>query len=78
MSCIATMREGTRACLARCGMVTPPGEGGRVHLVMKPTLKEDDDAFKREAHVRLGRMGTVVAAFDNEPAPPGGWRPAAH
>ncbi|MBE4752589.1 hypothetical protein G4177_30945 [Corallococcus sp. ZKHCc1 1396] len=61
------MREGTVACLARCGMVTPPGEGGRVHLVMKPTLKEDDDAFKREAHARLGRMGTVVAAFDNEP-----------
>ncbi|RKG93412.1 hypothetical protein [Corallococcus terminator] len=61
------MREGTIACLARCGMVTPPGEGGRVHLVMKPTLKEDDDAFKREAHARLGRMGTVVAAFDNEP-----------
>ncbi|MBJ6763320.1 hypothetical protein JGU66_21330 [Myxococcaceae bacterium JPH2] len=60
------MREGTVACMTRCGLVTP-AEARGIHLMMKPTLQEDDDAFKREAHARLGRMGTVVAAFDNEP-----------
>ena len=40
--------------------------GGQVQLLMKPLL-EDDDAYKREAHEQLRRMGTVLAAFDNEP-----------
>jgi hypothetical protein len=39
----------------------------QVHLFMKPELAGDDDAFKRDAHARLGQLGTVVAAFDNEP-----------
>ncbi|MCP3103153.1 hypothetical protein LZ198_30165 [Myxococcus sp. K15C18031901] len=59
------MREGSVGCMQRHGLVTP--DDSQVLLIMKPTLKEDDDAFKREAHARLGRLGTVVAAFDNEP-----------
>jgi hypothetical protein len=59
------MREGTISCMRRHGLVLPDDQ--RVYLIMKPTLAEDDDAFKREAHARLGRLGTVVAAFDNEP-----------
>lgn len=59
------MREGTVAALRQSGMVLP---GERVHLLMKPTLLENDDAFKREAHARLRTLGTLVAAFDNEPA----------
>ncbi|HZI14116.1 MAG TPA: hypothetical protein VE153_27360 [Myxococcus sp.] len=59
------MREGTVSCMRKYGLVLP--EEGRVHLLMKPTLAADDDSFKREAHARLGRLGTVVAAFDNEP-----------
>ena len=58
------MREGTVAAMRRARMALP---GGRVHLLMKPTLAEDDDAFKREAHAQLGTLGQVVAAFDNEP-----------
>lgn len=58
------MREGTVAAMRRARMALP---GGTVHLLMKPTLAEDDDAFKREAHAQLGRLGQLVAAFDNEP-----------
>ncbi len=58
------MRAGTVECMRRHGLVLP---GGAVHLLMKPTPRESDDAFKREAHTRLGTLGTVVAAFDNEP-----------
>ncbi|MBF5041427.1 hypothetical protein FGE12_03445 [Aggregicoccus sp. 17bor-14] len=59
------MREGTVAAMRRAGMALP--DGGRVSLIMKPTLAEDDDAFKREAHAQLRRLGELVAAFDNEP-----------
>ena len=59
------MRPGTIACMRRNGLALP-GEG-RVHLLMKPTEREDDDAFKRTAHARLGELGQVIAAFDNEP-----------
>jgi hypothetical protein len=58
------MREGTVEAMRRAGMVVP-GDG--VHLIMKPTLDAHDDDFKREAHARLRGLGTVVAAFDNEP-----------
>jgi hypothetical protein len=60
------MRAGTVGAMRRAGMALPE-EAGLVRLLMKPTLAEDDDAFKREAHAQLGRMGQVVAAFDNEP-----------
>ena len=59
------MRHGTVECMRRTGLPLPDGSG--VHLLMKPTLAEDDDAFKRTAHAELGKLGTVVAAFDNEP-----------
>ncbi|PTL77408.1 hypothetical protein [Vitiosangium sp. GDMCC 1.1324] len=59
------MREGTVECMRRNGLVVP-GQG-RVHLLMKPSERDNDDAFKRAAHARLGELGTVIAAFDNEP-----------
>lgn len=58
------MREGTVACMKKCGMPVP---GGTVSLLMKPTLKEDDDTYKRAAHQQLEAMGHLIAAFDNEP-----------
>lgn len=60
------MRAGTVDCLKRWGFPLPE-TGNRVHLIMKPTLAEDDDSFKRVAHDQLGKMGTLIAAFDNEP-----------
>ena len=60
------MRTGTEACLERCRMPMPSA-GGQVQLLMKPRLADDDDEFKREAHEHLKTMGTVLAAFDNEP-----------
>ncbi|WP_257456159.1 HAD family hydrolase [Archangium lipolyticum] len=59
------MRAGTVECMRRNGLAVP-GEG-RVHLLMKPSERDNDDAFKREAHARLGELGRVIAAFDNEP-----------
>jgi hypothetical protein len=59
------MRAGTEESMRRNGLALP-GEG-RVHLLMKPTAHENDDAFKRTAHARLGELGRVIAAFDNEP-----------
>ncbi len=59
------MRAGTVECMRRHGLVTPERE--RVHLLMKPAPFDNDDAFKREAHARLGTLGQVIAAFDNEP-----------
>ena len=58
------MRAGSVQCMEKCRMPVP---GVRVTLVMKPTLRESDDVYKVQAHARLARMGTVVAAFDNEP-----------
>jgi hypothetical protein len=58
------MRAGTIKCLLKCGMPVP---GERVSLVMKPTLRESDDSFKRNAHDAIEKNGTVFAAFDNEP-----------
>lgn len=60
------MREGTEACLERCRMPMP-SKGGHVQLLMKPLLPDDDDSYKRTAHQQLRSMGTVLAAFDNEP-----------
>ena len=58
------MRAGSVKCMAKCKMPVP---GDRVSLVMKPTLRESDDSYKIQAHAQLAKMGTVVAAFDNEP-----------
>lgn len=59
------MRQGSVSCMRQHGLALP--DERQVYLFMKPDLKADDDAFKREAHARLGQMGSVVAAFDNEP-----------
>lgn len=61
----AGMREGTLQAMRNTGLLTP-GENN-VHLILKPTLAMDDDEFKRDAHRQLAQMGTVIAAFDNEP-----------
>lgn len=71
------MRKGTEACLKRCGMPLPDAAAksadksaagtAKVTLIMKPTLEEKDDEFKRKAHEQLAKLGTVIAAFDNEP-----------
>jgi hypothetical protein len=37
-------------------------------LVVKPTFEMPDADFKREVAPELRRLGTVIAAFDNEPA----------
>ena len=60
------MREGTLACLAKCGMPVP-GQAPGVALLMKPTLREDDDAYKHAARLVLEAEGELLAAFDNEP-----------
>lgn len=61
-----SMGPGTLASLAQGGFPAP--EAGRVHLLLKPSFDEEDDAWKREAPSRLDRLGRVFAAFDNEPA----------
>ncbi len=58
------MRAGTVQAMTRCELPTP---GGNVQLIMKPTPELDDDAFKRDAHRQLGKLGRLIAAFDNEP-----------
>lgn len=60
------MRKGTEACLERTGMPMP-SSGGHVRLLMKPRLPDSDDDYKRNTHEHLREMGTVLAAFDNEP-----------
>lgn len=68
------MREGTVECMKRCGFPVPDGKS--VHLLMKPTLEEDDDAYKKRAYEQLRSMGRVVAAFDNEPIHVNGYKTA--
>jgi hypothetical protein len=58
------MRPGTVESMVKCRMVLP-GEGAQ--LLMKPAEAEDDDNYKRTAHALLAELGTVLAAFDNEP-----------
>lgn len=59
------MREGSVESLRLGGFPVPEGE--RTTLIMKPTFELSDDEFKRIAHERLRSLGTVIAAFDNEP-----------
>jgi hypothetical protein len=59
------MRKGTVECLSRVGLPVPNEKS--VQLFMKPTLREDDDAYKRTMHARMQSMGKMIAAFDNEP-----------
>lgn len=59
------MGAGTVESFRRHGFPVPDERS--VHLLLKPTLEMDDDAWKREAYARLGALGRVVACFDNEP-----------
>jgi hypothetical protein len=59
------MREGTLHSF-RTGEFPLPNEG-TIKLIMKPSLEEHDDVFKDRSVKALKRMGTIVAAFDNEP-----------
>ncbi len=58
------MEEGTRAALVRDGIPT----GDRTALILKHAFDERDEDFKRRAAMTIRAMGSVVAAFDNEPA----------
>jgi hypothetical protein len=60
------MRKGTESCLAKCGFPTVSTDGSVV-LLMKPTQHESDDEYKRVAHQKIRSVGTLIAAFDNEP-----------
>ena len=62
----AAMGPGSVDCLRAHGLPVPDGE--RVHLLLKPDFATSDDAWKLEAFARLDTLGTLVAAFDNEPA----------
>lgn len=39
----------------------------RTQLILKPKATADDEAFKQAVMASLGRLGTVVGLFDNEP-----------
>lgn len=68
------MRRGTLESF--CNPAFPDPDGDRVQLLMKPTLDEHDDAYKDRTFAHLRALGTVVAAFDNEPAHINGYRRA--
>jgi len=73
------MRRGTCRSFERFGF-PPAGEDGVV-LLMKPSADDVDDDFKRDVQPRLRELGTVFAAFDNEPSHVNGYRvgfPDAH
>jgi phosphoglycolate phosphatase-like HAD superfamily hydrolase len=67
------MRAGTVDNFARLGFPLPDT---RVHLLMKPTFEQTDDAWKEEAYARLRAIGSVIAVFDNEPTHINGYRTA--
>lgn len=68
------MRDGSVDAMRKTGMALPDGRS--VQLLMKPTLTEDDDAFKERAFAQLRTIGTVVAGFDNEPTHANSYRRA--
>lgn len=59
------MLLGTVASLRDAGL--PMGVAG-VELILKPDATLGEEAFKRNALPTLGRLGDIVALFDNEPA----------
>jgi hypothetical protein len=60
-----TMGPGTIASLLSLGF---PVLRSCTPLHMKPSPHLSDERFKRAALAEIGRLGVVVAAFDNEPA----------
>jgi beta-phosphoglucomutase-like phosphatase (HAD superfamily) len=59
------MAAGTLEVFRRTGLPLPDGQ--RVRLLTRPDGESDDD-WKLEAAALVSALGTVVAAFDNEPA----------
>lgn len=59
------MGVGTRDSLRAHGF---PMDTPRVVMRLKPEFREDDLVFKKRVTVEIGALGTVVAAFENEPA----------
>jgi hypothetical protein len=68
------MRAGTVESFARLGFPIP--DSARVFLLMKPLFELNDDEWKTSAFGELQKLGTVVAAFDNEPTHVNGYRSA--
>ena len=66
------MRGGTVESFARLGFPLP--DSSRVFLLMKPVFELGDDEWKVQAYGILRGLGTVVAAFDNEPTHVNGYR----
>lgn len=66
------MRAGSVDNFERLGYPLPDGK--RVQLFMKPVLEESDDDYKEETYPKLRALGTVIAAFDNEPTHVNGYR----
>lgn len=67
------MREGSVRAMELCDLPVPDEARG-VRLMMKPTLEENDDAFKDRAVAEVRQLGEVIAAFDNEPTHANGYR----
>ncbi|MBI4425585.1 MAG: hypothetical protein HY554_17775 [Elusimicrobia bacterium] len=59
------MRPGTEAGLAKNGFPAPNGRD--VLLFMKPTKAMKDSDYKDAKLPEIGRLGVVVAGFENEP-----------
>src|ERR671919_90660 len=59
------MREGTVEAMRRHRLPLPDDD--TVFLLMEPRPEIHDDDFKREAKERIAALGSVIAAFDNEP-----------
>ncbi len=67
------MRAGSLECFERLGFPLP---GPKVSLLMKPDFDTTDDAWKEQAYAELRVLGTIAAAFDNEPTHINGYRAA--
>lgn len=59
---IPNMKKGTLQALTKRGFPMK-----NTTLVLKPEAKHDDFAFKQDAIAKVKALGTVVAAFENEP-----------
>ncbi|HRK02868.1 MAG TPA: HAD family hydrolase [Oligoflexia bacterium] len=62
---IPNMSRGTIESLEKFGF---PIKGHGVTLCLKPAYGQDDLLFKKQSIETIGREGTVIATFDNEPA----------
>jgi hypothetical protein len=62
---VPNMSRGTLQALERDGF---PHNGPHVSMILKPDYNMDDLIFKRQSIETIQSEGTVIAAFDNEPA----------